>query len=261
MTEKVKLIDVSKCIGCRGCQIACKQWNQLPAGSTQNTGTYQNPPDLQANTWTLVRFQEVSDKAGKVKWLFRADGCMHCTDATCIKLCPVGARVHLDYGAVARIDEKCIGCQSCVVACPFGKPKYNEEANKAFKCGLCSDRVQDNLSPACVKACPTGAMQFGNKEEMLKLAYKRVRELGGDASVYGDKFFGGTHVLYVLEEKVALYNSLPAQPKVASSVIFWRDLLQLGRLGEAGSGLALLAASSLSKRRSSLNKGSVNKSA
>ncbi len=249
MNEKVKLIDVSKCIGCRGCQIACKQWNKLPAGATENTGTYQNPPELQANTWTLVRFQEVSDRTGKMKWLFRADSCMHCTEATCLKLCPAGARVRLDYGAIARNDEKCIGCQSCVVACPFGKAKYGEEENKAFKCALCPDRVQNNLPPACVKACPTGAMQFGNKEEMLNLAYQRVRELGGDASVYGDKFFGGTHVIYVLEEKVGLYDNLPAKPKVASNVIFWKDLLKPLWPVETGVGLAAIAASSFLKRR------------
>lgn len=249
MVENVKLVDTSKCIGCRGCQVACKQWNQLPAGSTRNTGTYENPPDLQANTWTLVRFQEVGDAGGKVDWLFRKDGCMHCTDATCEKLCPAGARVHLDYGAVARKDEKCVGCQACVVACPFGKPRYSEEDHKTYKCGLCPDRVQNNLSPACVKACPTGALKFGKKEEMLRFAYERVKKLGGDASVYGDKFFGGTHVIYILEEKVNRYKALPVTPKVASSVIFWKDLMKLGRPLEAGAGLVARAAISFLNRR------------
>lgn len=249
MAEKVKLIDVSKCIGCRGCQIACKQWNQLAAGRTSNSGTYQNPPDLQATTWTLVRFQEIVDKSERVKWLFMKDGCMHCTDATCEKMCPAGARVHLDYGSVARDDGKCIGCQTCVVACPFGKPRYSEEENKVYKCGLCPDRVRNDLPPACVKACPTGALKFGNKAAMMDLAYRRVKELGGDASVYGDKFFGGTHVIYVLEEKVSFYDSLPAKPKVASSVIFWKDLLKHGWQREAGTGLTMLALSSFIKRR------------
>jgi len=248
MAERVKLIDVAKCIGCRGCQIACKQWNQLHAGSTHNSGTYQNPPDLQANTWTLVRFREVVDENEKVKWLFRKDGCMHCTDAACEKLCPVGARVHLDYGAVARIDGRCIGCQTCVRACPFGKPRYSEEANKAYTCDLCPDRVGDNLLPACVKACPTGALLFGEKGEMLKLAYRRVKELGGAASVYGDKFFGGTHVIYVLEEKVDLYDALPAKPQVAAATISWRALLNPFQIMEAGAGLASIAAASFLRR-------------
>ena len=261
MAEKVKLVDASKCTGCRGCQIACKQWNQLPAGATLNSGTYQKPPDLQANTWSIVRFQEMVDKDEGVKWLFRNDSCVHCTDATCEKICPAGARVHLDYGAVARDDEKCIGCQSCVVACPFAKPKYSEEANKVYKCNLCPERVQDGLAPACVKACATGALKFGDKEAMLKLAYSRVKELGGDASVYGDKFFGGTHVIYVLEERVNLYHALPARPKVASTVIFWKELMKPFRSWEAGIGLGSIAASSVIKRRNSNDHRRANKEA
>ncbi len=238
MGEKAKLIDVSKCTGCRGCQIACKQWNQLPAGATTNRGTYQNPPDLQENTWTLVRFQEMTDEQGKLKWLFWKDGCVHCTDATCERLCPAGARFRLDYGAVATDNEKCVGCQSCVAACPFGKPRYSEATNKAYKCNLCVDRVKDGLPPACVKACPTGALKFGERADMLKLAYARVKELGGAASVYGDKFFGGTHVMYVLEQPVSAYNSLPAKPKVAASVIFWKELMKPFSMLEAGLGLS-----------------------
>lgn len=253
MVEKVELIDVSKCIGCRSCQIACKQWNELPAMFSINSGNYQNPPDLQANTWTLVRFQEVSDKKESIKWLFRKDGCMHCTDATCVNLCPAGARFHTASGAVGTDNEKCVGCQSCVVACPFGKPRYSEERNKAYKCKLCTERVEKKLPPACVKACPTGALAFGEKTEILKLAYNRVKELGGDASVYGDKFFGGTHIIYVLEEKVTLYNALPAKPKVASSVIFWRELTKPFRMLEAGAGWVALAASVFSRRKNGLS--------
>lgn len=252
--EKVQLIDVSKCMGCRSCQVACKQWNELPAMSSINSGNYQNPPDLQAYTWTLVRFQEVSDKNEGVKWLFRKDGCMHCTDATCVKLCPAGARFRLESGAIGTDDEKCVGCQSCVAACPFGKARYDESSNKACKCNLCTARVENKLPPACVKACPTGALMFGEKTEMLKLAYNRVKEMGGDASVYGDKFFGGTHVIYVLEEKVNLYNALPAKPKVASSVIFWKAFQKPFGVLEAGAGLAVWAVSAFFQRRSDLDK-------
>ena len=250
MVEKVELIDVSKCIGCRGCQIACKQWNELPAGVTINSGTYQNPPDLQPNTWTLVRFQEVSEGSDGVKWLFRKDSCMHCNEATCVNLCPAGARFRLDSGAIGTDNEKCVGCQSCVVACPFGKPRYSQESNKAYKCKLCNERIANNLQPACVKACPTGALQYGDKDKMLALAYQRVKELGGDASVYGDKFFGGTHVIYVLDQKIAYYDGLPAKPKAISSLIFWRDLMRpIGAL-EAGFGLGAVAILSFFKRRS-----------
>ena len=247
------LNDTSKCIGCRGCQVACKQWNQLPAGRTINRGTYQNPPDLGPNTWLLVRIKEIVDEKEDPKWLFRKDGCMHCTEAICEKVCPAGARFRLESGAIGTDNEKCIGCQSCVSACPFSKPRYSAEANKAYKCNLCADRVQNNLLPACVKACPTGALTFGNKDEMVAYAYKRARELGKNASVYGDKFLGGTHVVYVLEEKVELYDALPARPKVASSVIFWKELVKSGGWLKAGAGLASMATASFAQHRRNFN--------
>jgi formate dehydrogenase beta subunit len=202
-----------------------------------NSGTYQNPPGLQANTWTLVRFKEVSGEDGNTKWLFRKDGCMHCNDAACVKLCPAGARFRLDSGAIGTDNEKCVGCQECSAACPFSAPKYSESLNKVFKCNLCANRTQNNLPPACVKACPTGALKYGEKAALLDLAYKRVRELGKNASVYGDKFFGGTHIVYVLEGKINLYDALPAKPKVADSSIFWKELMRPAGLFGAGAGI------------------------
>lgn len=237
MAEKVKLIDVAKCTGCRGCQLACKQWNGLPAGQTVAAGTYQNPPDLQPNTWTLIRFQEVAAKEG-VKWLFRKDGCMHCTNAACVKVCPSGALYHSDLGTVGIIKERCIGCKECVAACPFEIPRYDSVTDKVYKCDLCLTRIRADLPPACVKACPTGALTFGDRDDMLKLAYKRAQELGGDASVYGDKFVDGTHVLYVLQEKPGVYDVLPVKPHVPLSVMAWKDLLKPLSLVAAGGVLA-----------------------
>jgi formate dehydrogenase beta subunit len=237
MAEKTKLIDVSKCTGCRSCQLACKQWNQQPAKQTENRGTYQNPPDLQSNTWTLIRFQEVADKDG-VKWLFRKDGCMHCTDAACVKVCPSGALHYTEYGTVGIHHERCIGCKECVTACPFDIPRYDGATDKIYKCDLCLTRIQAALEPACVKACPTGTLKFGDKADMLKLAYKRAKELGENASVYGDKFVDGTHVLYVLQEKPAIYDKLPAKPSVPLSIIVWKDLLKPLSLLAAGGVIA-----------------------
>jgi len=237
MAEKVKLIDVAKCTGCRGCQLACKQWNGLPAKQTEALGTYQNPPDLQPNTWTLIRFQEVAAKEG-VKWLFRKDGCMHCTDAACVKVCPSGALYHSDLGTVGIINERCIGCKECVAACPFEIPRYDRVTDRVYKCDLCLSRIRADLPPACVKACPTGALTFGDKEDMLKLAYRRAGELGGNASVYGDKFVEGTHVLYVLQEKKDVYDVLPVKPHVPLSVMAWKDLLKPLSLVAAGGVLA-----------------------
>lgn len=237
MTEKVKLIDVSKCTGCRGCQLACKQWNQQPAKQTENYGSYQNPPDLQANTWTLIRFQELAEK-DKVKWLFRKDGCMHCTDAACVKVCPSGALHHTDFGTVGINHERCIGCKECVASCPFNIPRYDRATDKVYKCDLCLSRIQAELLPACVKACPTGALTFGDKADMITKAYARLKELGGDANVYGDKFVGGTHVIYILTEKPRVYEALPYSPSVPLTVTIWKDLLKPLSLLAAGGVIA-----------------------
>lgn len=237
MAEKVKLIDLSKCTGCRGCQLACKQWNQQPATQTENWGSYQNPPDLRSSTWTMIRFTEVAEK-DNVKWLFRKDGCMHCTDAACVKVCPSGALYHSDMGTVGINHERCIGCKECVTACPFDIPRYDRATDTIYKCDLCLTRIEAALEPGCVKACPTGTLKFGDKEDMLKLAYKRVKELGSNASVYGDKFVGGTHVIYVLPEKPALYDKLPLKPSVPLSVIVWKDLLKPLSLLVAGGVIA-----------------------
>ena len=238
MSEKIKLCDLSKCTGCRACQLACKQWNGLPAKQTFNTGTYQNPPDLQPNTWNIIRFQEISDGNGGVDWLFRHDACMHCTDAACVKVCPSGALYHTKYGTVGLDDSKCIGCKECVSACPFEVPRYDPETDKILKCDMCYSRIDNDMEPACVKACPTGALQFGDKNEMLKVAYERAGELGGDASVYGDKFVGGTHMVYVLPEKAAVYDRLPGKPRVPLSVIAWKDWLKPLSLLAAGGVIA-----------------------
>jgi formate dehydrogenase beta subunit len=232
--ELIKLIDLSRCTACRGCQIACKQWNELPAKPTKNFGSYQNPPDLQWNTWTLIRFQEVEDRSGKVKWLFRKDGCMHCTDAACVKVCPTEALYHTEYGSVVLNADKCIGCKACIPACPFGVPKMNAATNKVSKCDFCYTRLQTNQPPACVLSCPTGALTIGDKDAMLKKAYARAKELGGDANVYGDKFVDGTHVVYVLPEKPEVYDNLPTDPKMPLTIIVWKDILKPAGLIAAG---------------------------
>jgi len=236
--ELVKLIDTTRCTACRGCQVACKQWNELPGLKTKNWGSYQNPPDLQWNTWTLIRFNEVADKDNRVKWLFRKDGCMHCTDAACVKVCPSGALYHTEYGTVGIHHERCIGCKECMAACPFEIPKYDRDTDKVYKCDLCYSRIKDDQQPACVKSCPTGALSIGAKDAMIKKAYDRVKKLGGDANVYGDQFVDGTHVIYVLQEKPEMYDHLPKHPRVPFSVVAWKDFLKPISLLAAGGVLA-----------------------
>jgi len=202
-TEEVaKLIDVSTCIGCKACQAACMEWNDIRDEVGSCSGVFDNPVDLTAKSWTVMRFAEVEEK-GKLEWLIRKDGCMHCADPGCLKACPSpGAIIQYANGIVDFHQENCIGCGYCITGCPFNIPRISQEDNKAYKCSLCSDRVAVGQAPACAKACPTGAIQFGSKEQMKDYAAKRVVDLksrGYDkAGLYDPQGVGGTHVMYVL---------------------------------------------------------------
>jgi len=226
-----KLIDISKCIGCKACQVACMQWNDLRDDIGTNVGVYDNPMDLTDQSWTVMRFSEISKTDGSMEWLIRKDGCMHCEDPGCLKACPApGAIVKYANGIVDFISENCIGCGYCIAGCPFNIPRISDKDNKAYKCSLCSDRVNVGLVPACVKTCPTGAIQFGAKEDMLFRGAKRVNDLKErgfqNAGVYDPKGVGGTHVMYVLQhaDKPELYHGLPSDPKISPWVSLWKGI-------------------------------------
>jgi formate dehydrogenase iron-sulfur subunit len=173
-----KLIDISKCIGCKACQVACMQWNDLRDEVGVQHGIYDNPVDLTDQSWTVMRFAEYQSPEGKLEWLIRKDGCMHCEDPGCLKACPApGAIVKYANGIVDFNSSNCIGCGYCIAGCPFNIPRISEKDNKAYKCTLCSDRVAVGLEPACVKTCPTGAIQFGAKTDMVARGAKRVGDL------------------------------------------------------------------------------------
>ncbi len=227
MPEMIKLYDASKCIACRGCQVACKQWNTLNAGQTMHTGTYQNPPALQPNTYMIIRFQDYVTPQGDVRWLFRKEACMHCTRAGCVMVCPTGTLYYNQtFGTVGINREKCIGCRGCSLACPFGVPRYDRETGKVHKCDMCETRISHNMDPACVKACPTGALKWIDKESAVKIAAARVRQLGGDANIYGDQFVGGTHLMYILKEKADVYDGIRKDPQIPLSAHLWKLLLK-----------------------------------
>ncbi|MFQ6092034.1 MAG: 4Fe-4S dicluster domain-containing protein [bacterium] len=183
MAGKSVLIDVSKCIGCRGCQVACKQWNELPAEKTKNRGTYQNPPDLSGTTYTVVRFKEVF-QGGDVKWNFFKDQCRHCVDPPCKMAADdevPGAIVVDDNGAVIYTDKtKQLKEFNLQESCPFDIPRWNAVKSLWVKCTFCNDRVANGLTPACVKACPTGTLTFGDRDKILNLARARLKELKAD---------------------------------------------------------------------------------
>ena len=218
---KARLIDVSKCMACRACQVACKQWNELPAEHTTQRGTYENPPELSGQTWIKVEFRE---RPGE--WLFRAHTCMHCTDASCEAVCPSGAISHID-GAVIIDQDICIGCGYCVQACPFGVAHKDEVEGSVRKCRFCIDRISNGYQPACATTCPTGAIQFGERDELLAKASGRVQILKGDygytkANIYGEYELGGLNTLYVLTDEPSVFG-LPESPQlvVSSGVAKW----------------------------------------
>lgn len=173
-------IDTTRCTACRGCQIACKNWNQNGASMTKNTGSHQNPPDLDGNTFKLVRFSE-SEAAGKPVWYFFADQCRHCLEPPCkdaIAGYTDGAVIHDEETGAVVYNEKTKGVPIDDVrgACPYDIPRAREDG-RIVKCTMCIDRVKNGLIPACVKVCPTGAMNFGVRESMLEMAKKRLADL------------------------------------------------------------------------------------
>lgn len=228
--QVAKLIDVTTCIGCKGCQVACSEWNDIRAEVGYNVGVYDNPTDLDAKAWTVMRFSEVEED-GRLQWLIRKDGCMHCADPGCLKACPsAGAIVQYASGIVDFQSEHCIGCGYCIAGCPFNVPRISKEDNRAYKCTLCVDRVSVGQEPTCVKTCPTGAIRFGSKEEMRQLAAERVADLKSrgfaNAGLYDPAGVGGTHVMYVLHHanKPQLYHGLPENPAISPTVTFWKGV-------------------------------------
>ena len=246
--EVAKLIDVTRCIGCKACQSACMEWNDLRGEIGHFEGSYDNPMDLDPHTWTLMRFTEYENEKGDLEWLIRKDGCMHCEDPGCLKACPApGAIVQLANGIVDFDSEACIGCGYCIKGCPFDIPRVSKTDHKSYKCTLCSDRVAVGLEPACVKACPTGAIMFGSKTDMTAWAGERVEELKSrgfeNAGLYDPAGVGGTHVIYVLHDakNPELYGGLPKDPHIPYSVRLWKGPLKwLGNVAMIG-GLVGLA--------------------
>jgi formate dehydrogenase iron-sulfur subunit len=240
-TEVAKLIDVTTCIGCKACQAACMEWNDIRDEVGSNAGIYDNPRDLSAESWTVMRYSEVEEN-GKLEWLIRKDGCMHCADPGCLKACPApGAIVQYANGIVDFHEENCIGCGYCITGCPFNVPRISKKDNKAYKCTLCSDRVAVGQEPACIKACPTGALQFGSKQQMKDFAEERIVDLKErgfkDAGLYDPPGVGGTHVMYVLHhaDRPQLYNNLPENPSISPMVALWKGVAKpLATLALAG---------------------------
>jgi len=229
MANLSNLYDVSKCTACRGCQVACKDWNQLPAVIEPFTGSYQTHEDTNGDTFTIVKFFESEDPVDGVKWNFIKRQCMHCLEPACMKVCPKGAYSKTENGATVHDPEKCIGCQYCTYACPFEIPKYRKREDKISKCTQCADRTAEGLKPACARTCPTGALTFGDRNDLLQVAEDRAKYLRANgypnATIYGKLELGGLNNLYVLTDTPDKFD-LPVNPKVSSTIVAWQDYIQ-----------------------------------
>lgn len=235
--QVAKLFDATKCTGCKACQVACSEWNDLRDEVGTFQGSYQNPMQLSAESWNIMQFNEVMD-GNKLRWHFTHTSCMHCADPACLKACSTsGAIVQHANGVVNFDSDKCIGCGYCTTACPFDVPKISPKDNKAYKCTLCSDRLAVGLEPSCVKTCTTGALRFGSREDMLFYSDKRVAELKErgypNAGLYNPEGVGGTGMMMILHDltKPETYN-MPANPVVPEATILRQDWLK--PLGTAG---------------------------
>ncbi len=200
--SKAVLVDMVRCMGCRACQVACKAWNDNPGDlTTICLGCYDNPPDFTGDTWSLIRFTEIEDESGQLHWVFTKRQCMHCEHPACVSACPVSALQKLSSGPVVYKAQNCIGCRYCMIACPFHVPRINwdEVLPPIKKCTFCADRQSAGLEPACVKACPTDALTYGERDELLAEARKRIAARPNKYvnHIYGEKEAGGTSWLYI----------------------------------------------------------------
>ena len=246
--------DTTICIGCKACEVACKNWNQLPAengGVTKMSGdSYDNTRRLDGTHWRHVKFIEQFKGPYDGRWLMMSDVCKHCVQAGCLEVCPTGAIIRTEFDTVVIQSDVCNGCRACIAACPFGVIDMNPVAGTAQKCTLCYDRMGVGLEPACAKACPTDSIQFGTVVELRGRAQKRVQQLktqGVDAWLYGDDPngpLGGLNAFYLLVDKPEVYG-LPAHPELPS-----RNLKRSGAFSTASAAvLGLLALVGLRKRR------------
>jgi formate dehydrogenase iron-sulfur subunit len=263
--------DTSVCIGCKACEVACKEWNQVPEdGLTFTAMSYDNTVGLGADSWRHVKFIEQRKPLGRqepgvlheglaasvvgappdgrplgaidFRWLMASDVCKHCTNAACLDVCPTGALFRSEFGTVVVQEDVCNGCGYCVPACPFGVLDKREGDGRIWKCTLCYDRLGDGEEPACAKACPTNSIQFGAVDELRERARRRLLQLhhGGiaDARLYlenPEDGIGGAGAFFLLLDKPEVYG-LPPDPVVTT-----RDLPRMWRLVAAAAGSLLVA--------------------
>ena len=231
--------DATLCIGCKACEVACKQWNALPADGMKWSGqSYDNTLHLSPTTWRHVSFTEQALPNNGVRWLFNSDVCKHCSAAPCQEACPTGAIIYNEFGNVYVQEDVCNGCGYCVPACPFGVLGRSEADGRVHKCTLCYDRQKDGLEPACAKSCPTKSIRFGPLSQLRQHAEQRLQDLRARgeerAYLYGNADSGEYQQLgafFLLTEEPAAYN-LPPAPRRPSARMgtryLWSAVFGLG---------------------------------
>jgi formate dehydrogenase iron-sulfur subunit len=221
------LTDSTLCIGCKACEVACKEWNGIEADGLNWTGfSYDNTGAVGHSTWRHVKFVEHAPEIGHggnsaevASWTFSSDVCKHCENAGCLEACPTGSIVRTEFGGVYVQSDICNGCSYCVVACPFGVIQRNKEDGRAFKCTFCYDRQKAGLTPACAHACPTESIKFGKLDELRAEAKRRIEDLHTrgmkDATLYDpmDTSVGGVHAFFITRGDPRQYN-LPPRPEI-----------------------------------------------
>jgi formate dehydrogenase iron-sulfur subunit len=251
------LTDATLCIGCKACEVACKEWNGIDSDGLNYTGfSYDNTGAVGHSTWRHVKFVEAAPEAGlggnapdAMSWAFSSDVCKHCETAGCLEACPTGSIVRTEFGSVYVQPDVCNGCSYCVVACPFGVVQRNEKDGRAFKCTFCYDRQKEGLKPACAKACPTESIKFGEIEELKLEAQVRVRELQGrgmdDARIYDPTHTNvdGLHAFFIIRGDERAYN-LPPNPVAPTAYLRdgWRSSAIGAGMLLAGTLIAFLGA-------------------
>jgi formate dehydrogenase iron-sulfur subunit len=259
------LTDSTVCIGCKACEVACKEWNGIPSDGFTLTGfSYDNTAGLGHSTWRHVKFIERAAEGPSVsppadggyssnafRWDFSSDVCKHCRNAGCLEACPTGSIVRTEFGGVFIQPDICNGCGYCVVACPFGVVDRRPEDGRAFKCTFCYDRQKAGLQPACAAVCPTGSIQFGELDDLHARAGRRVAELRGrgmdDAVLYDGRgsSVGGTHAMFIFRGRPEEYN-LPPAPEVPTVHLKagWQSAAVAAGLMLLGTALAFLPSQS-----------------
>lgn len=252
MTTVAKFVDVTLCTGCRGCMVACKNWNDLPVDTQEFSGTIQSHAKPNGKTWNVLQMKEYETQGGGFEWLFRHSACFHCEDAACEKVCPEVAITTTPLGNVVIDQDKCVGCSYCVYNCPFDIVELADYITedgtvkqRAQKCDMCDSRIQEGMQPACAQTCPVDAIMFGTREEMMALAEERLemaKHKFPNAQIYDPSGVAGVNMFYLLPDAPEVFD-LPTNPKVPTAAIIWKDYAHpIGKLAIGGVGMAVMTA-------------------